>query len=141
MPYEQWFRPFSRKRRCCQLPVSGKSMRRFLRFKLGCHELRITSGRLTGVSRHNKVVYAATVGQAMICVWCPSAQLWPLCALSVLRNVQGHYHHEVLLCSTGTRRGVPNCHALHRLFGQWIHDLPLLAQVISLVGWPKPASF
>ena len=46
--YHQWFQPYSRCRRYCQLPVSGRRMRRFLRFRLGCHALPIVAGRFAG---------------------------------------------------------------------------------------------
>ena len=49
--YYQWFQPVSALRRCCQLPVSGKNMKRFLQFRLGCHKLPIATGRRTGVAR------------------------------------------------------------------------------------------
>ena len=49
--YDQWFQPFSSRRRYCQLPVSGKNMRRFLQFRLGCHRLPIAVGRRSGVAR------------------------------------------------------------------------------------------
>ena len=36
--YDRWFQPFSARttRRYCQSPVSGKNMKRFLQFRLGC---------------------------------------------------------------------------------------------------------
>ncbi len=46
--YEQWFRPYSARRRYCQLPVSGRRMQRFLQFRLGCHGLPVATGRLAG---------------------------------------------------------------------------------------------
>ena len=46
--YEQWFRPYSLCRRYCHLPVSGRRMRRFLQFRLGCHGLPIATGRFAG---------------------------------------------------------------------------------------------
>jgi len=60
--YEQWFRPFSPRRRYCQLPVSGTRMRRFLRFRLGCHGLPIAAGRLASVPRHDRVCMCCTTG-------------------------------------------------------------------------------
>ena len=56
--YEQWFKPYSPRRRYCQLPVSGRRMQRFLQFRLGCHGLPIATGRLAGaghVDRANRV--------------------------------------------------------------------------------------
>ena len=44
--YEQCFKPYSLRRRYCQLPVSGRRMQRFLQFRLGCHGLPIATGRL-----------------------------------------------------------------------------------------------
>ncbi|DBA81815.1 TPA: hypothetical protein ACH3X1_016806 [Trebouxia sp. C0004] len=48
--YEQWFRPYSRRRPYCHLPVSGERMQRFLRFRLGCHSLPIAAGRFAGAA-------------------------------------------------------------------------------------------
>ena len=48
--YHQWFQPFSAHRRYCELPVSGKNVKRFLQFRLGCHKLPIASGRRNGVA-------------------------------------------------------------------------------------------
>ncbi len=56
--YHHWFRPFSRHRRYCQLPVSGRRMQRFLQFRLGSHQLPIVLGRFAGgqhVARANRV--------------------------------------------------------------------------------------
>ena len=56
--YHHWFRPFSRHRRYCQLPVSGTRMHRFLQFRLGSHQLPIVLGRFAGgqhVARANRV--------------------------------------------------------------------------------------
>ncbi|DBB02950.1 TPA: hypothetical protein ACH3X1_013546 [Trebouxia sp. C0004] len=56
--YHQWFRPFSRHRRYCQLPVSGRRMQRFLQFRLGSHQPPIVLGRFAGaqhVARANRV--------------------------------------------------------------------------------------
>ena len=62
--YEQ---PYSPHRRCCQLPVSGRRMQRFLQFiiRLGCHGLPIATGRLAGaghVGRANRVCLACNSG-------------------------------------------------------------------------------
>ena len=46
--YHQWFLPFSKRRRYCQLPVSGRRMQRFLQFRLGSHSLPIATGRFAG---------------------------------------------------------------------------------------------
>jgi len=35
--YHHWFKPFSQRRQYCQLPVSGRRMQQFLRFRLGSH--------------------------------------------------------------------------------------------------------
>ena len=40
----------SARRRYCELPVSGKNVKRFLQFRLGCHKLPIATGRCTGVA-------------------------------------------------------------------------------------------
>ena len=49
--YTQWFQPFGSRRRYCQLPVSGRNMKRFLQFRLGCHQLPIAVGRRNGIAR------------------------------------------------------------------------------------------
>ena len=48
--YEQWFRPYSLRRRYCHLPVVGGRMQRFLQFRLGCHSLPIAAGRFAGAA-------------------------------------------------------------------------------------------
>ena len=63
--YEQWFKPYSPRRRYCQLPVSGRRMQRFLQFRLGCHGLPVATGRLAGaghVDRANRVCLACNSG-------------------------------------------------------------------------------
>ena len=44
----QWFWPFSKRRRYCELPVSGRRMQRFLQFRLASHALPIVTGRFAG---------------------------------------------------------------------------------------------
>ncbi len=46
--YHHWFRPYSKLRRYCQLPVSGRRMQRFLQFGLSSHSLPIATGRFAG---------------------------------------------------------------------------------------------
>lgn len=56
--YHHWFKPFSKRRRYCQLPVSGRRMQRFLQFRLGSHSLPIVAGRFAGgqhVARTDRV--------------------------------------------------------------------------------------
>ncbi|DBA76095.1 TPA: hypothetical protein ACH3X1_009839 [Trebouxia sp. C0004] len=63
--YEQWFRPYSLRRRYCHLPVSGGRMQRFLQFRLGCHSLPVAAGRLAGaahVARAHRVCLACNSG-------------------------------------------------------------------------------
>ena len=63
--YEQWFEPYSQRRRYCHLPVSGRRMQPFLQFRLGCHGLPISTDRLPGaghVDRANKVCLACNSG-------------------------------------------------------------------------------
>ena len=63
--YEQRSRPYSLRRRYCHLPVSGGRMRRFLRFKLGCHGLPIAAGRFAGaahVDRAHRVCLSCNSG-------------------------------------------------------------------------------
>ena len=62
---EQWFKPYSSRRRYCQLSVSGRRMQHFLQFRLGCHGLPIATGRLAGavhVDRANRVCLACNTG-------------------------------------------------------------------------------
>ena len=49
--YHHWFQPCSKRRRYCQLPVSGRRMQRFLQFRLSSHSLPIVTGRF-GVGSH-----------------------------------------------------------------------------------------
>ena len=63
--YEQWFRPYSLRRRYCHLPVSGRRMQRFLQFRLGCHCLPIATGRFAGaahVDRAQRVCLSCNAG-------------------------------------------------------------------------------
>ncbi len=56
--YRHWFKPFSKHRRYCQLPVSGARVQRFLQFRLASHKLPIVVGRFVGgqhVARANRV--------------------------------------------------------------------------------------
>ena len=53
-PFARWFQPYSAHRRYCQLPVSGRNMKHFLQFRLGCHKLPIAAGRQAGVARTNR---------------------------------------------------------------------------------------
>ncbi len=46
--YHHWFRSFSKRRRYCQLPVSGGRMKRFLHIRLASHKLPIVTGRFAG---------------------------------------------------------------------------------------------
>ena len=62
---EQWFKPYSPRRRYCQLPVSGRRMQRFLQFRLGCYGLPVATGRLAGaghVGRANTICLACNSG-------------------------------------------------------------------------------
>ena len=54
--YKQWFKPYSPHRRCCQFPVSGRRMQRFLQFRLGCHGLPIATGRLAGAGHVDRAI-------------------------------------------------------------------------------------
>ena len=46
--YHHWFMPYSKRRRCCQPPVSGRRMQRFLQVRLASDSLPIVTGRLSG---------------------------------------------------------------------------------------------
>ena len=56
--YYHWFRPFSKRRQYCQLPVSGRRMQRILQFRLGSRNLPVVAGRFSGdqhVARADRV--------------------------------------------------------------------------------------
>ena len=78
--YDQWFQPSSARRHYCQLPVSGKKMKRFLQFRLGCHKLPTATGCCIGVAR------ACT-----LCTFCDAGAV-------------GDEKH-LMLCSIGTNTG------------------------------------
>ena len=60
--YHHWFKPFSKRRRYCQLPVSGRRMQWFLQFRLGSHNLPVITGRFQGTNMlQGLTVYAYTV--------------------------------------------------------------------------------
>ena len=46
--YHHWFQPYSKRRRYCQLPVSGRRMQRLLQFRSSSHSLPIAAGRFAG---------------------------------------------------------------------------------------------
>lgn len=46
--YHHWFQPYNKRRRYCQLPVSGRRMQRFLQFRLSSHSLPIAAGHFAG---------------------------------------------------------------------------------------------
>ena len=75
--YEQWFEPYSPRRRYCQLPVSGRRMQRFLQFRLGCHGLPVAIGRLAGaghVDWANRGWLACNSGASVMrSMCCPSS--------------------------------------------------------------------
>ena len=52
--YHHWFRPYSKRRRYCHLPVSARRMQRFLQFRLASHKLPIAIHRLAGGPRVNR---------------------------------------------------------------------------------------
>ena len=83
--YAKWFQPYSVHRRYCQLPVSGRNMKRFLQFRLGCHKLPIATGLRAGVvraSRHCTFCSAGALGDEMHLVF--ECGLWLHCGLSML---------------------------------------------------------
>ena len=49
--YHHWLKPFSERRRYCELPVSGRRMQRCLQFRLSFHNLRVVAGQFSG-DRH-----------------------------------------------------------------------------------------
>ena len=52
--YHHWFRPYSKRRRYCQLPVSGRRMQRFLQFRLASHGLPVATHRIASGQRVNR---------------------------------------------------------------------------------------
>ena len=52
--YHHWFRPYSKRRRYCHLPVSARRMQRFLQFRLASHKLPVAIHRLAGGPRVNR---------------------------------------------------------------------------------------
>ena len=60
--YARWFQPYSAHRRYCQLPVSGRNMKRFLQFRLGCHKLPIATGRRAGIVRASRQCTCCNAG-------------------------------------------------------------------------------
>ena len=127
--YQQWFRPYSRHRRYCHLPVSGRRMLGFLQFRLGCHGLPIAAGRFAG---------AAHVDRAQrVCLFCNSGAvgderhlIFYCIALAPLRS----QHAGLFTGSTDTMRsfllslimwGIPLRHRLSRFH----EDLNMIAIV------------
>lgn len=45
---------------CCQLPVSGRLMQRFLEFRLGCRGLPVAGGRLAGVGHVDRAQWVCS---------------------------------------------------------------------------------
>ena len=76
--WHNWFRPFHASNPYFLLPVSGKRMKRFLRFRLSCHSLPIETGR------HHRPPIPR------------SSRLFPHCPLSSV----GDEHHLVFECPT-----------------------------------------
>ena len=63
--YEQWFKPYSPRRRYCQLPVSGRRMQQFLQFRPGCHGLATATGPSAGaghIDRANRICLTCNSG-------------------------------------------------------------------------------
>ncbi len=100
---EQWFRPYSLRRRYCHLPVSGRGMQRFLQFRLGCHSLPIAAGRLAGaahVDRAHRVCLACNSGavgdERHLIFECTALASLRLQYASLFTNTT---HHEVIFCT------------------------------------------
>ena len=53
--YHQWLNPFSKRRRYCQISVSGRRMQSFLQFRLGSHNLPVVAGPFCGIARADRV--------------------------------------------------------------------------------------
>ena len=65
--YYHWFRPFSKHRRYCQLPVSGTRMQRFLQFKLGSHNCLLLLVGFLGTNMLQELTgYARTVVELLL---------------------------------------------------------------------------
>ena len=72
--YEQWFGPYSLRRRYCHLPVSGRGMQRFLQFRLGCHSSPVAAGRLAAKLWLVLLMLTGLTG----CAWLAIVVLWGL---------------------------------------------------------------
>ena len=108
--YHHWFKPYSKTRRYCQLPVSGRRMQCFLQFRLASHGLPIVTGRLPGgqhVDRAHRV-YVRCAGLSIanelhMVYECPALQpLWQRYAPLFYTD----WHSEVFLCTEGSHTGL-----------------------------------
>ena len=118
--YEQWFKPYSPRRKYCQLPVSGRRMQRFLQFRLGYHGLPIATGRLAGaghVDRANRVCLACNSGA----IGDEKHMIFECTALAPLRACKPVHtcdrHHAILFRSAGLFGGFELCYRLFKFHG------------------------
>ena len=109
--YEQWFKPYTPRRRYCQLPVSGRRMQRFLQFRLGCHGLPIATGHLAGpghVGRANRVCLACNSGSVG-----DEKHMIEAAACGSVHT--SHCHHALLFCTAESSGGFELRHRLSKL--------------------------
>ena len=80
--WARWeFQPYSAHRRC-QLLVYGRNTRRFLHFRLGCHNSPIATGHRAWIGRASRQCTFCSVGALGDGIWSLSVHLWLRC---------GHY--------------------------------------------------
>ena len=86
--YDHWFQPVSACRRYCQLPVAGKNMKRFLRFRLGFHKLQLLLVLVLVLLGFAGCAYFVMLGLWGRNIWCLSVLNWH------------QYGPNMLICST-----------------------------------------
>ena len=114
--YHHWFQPFSARRRYCQLPDSGKNMKRFLQFRLGCHKLPTATGRCAGV--HVARAHFVMLGLWGTKIWCLSVLNWHHYGPSMLICSMTRITPCVLFRAAGPFEGISLRHKLLKLDGQ-----------------------
>ena len=83
--YGRSSQPYSAHQRYCQLPVSGRKMRRFSQFSLGYHKLPIATGRCAGIVRASRQCRFAVLGPwVMRGIWFLIVHLWLRCGLTMI---------------------------------------------------------
>ncbi len=60
--YLRWFAPPPGRGLVLHIPVRAEQMNKFIRFRLGCHDLPVEVGRYAGVPRHSRLCLRCTLG-------------------------------------------------------------------------------